>query len=168
VAAHFFPSQSIPFTLDTGEDVQLRGRIDRIDVDHKQNCARILDYKTGKAPSGCFAGGTALQLSLYLFAAQYLRPDLTWVSSEYTSVDGSAQTQKSVFPMETLTSALGTLRTIVARLAEGISSGQFFLAPDSCMPCAFPQICTAHGLIRAGEKLQDQRTAAWRWVRTQA
>ena len=168
VAAHFFPSQSIPFTLDTGEDVQLRGRIDRIDVDHKQNCARILDYKTGKAPSGCFAGGTALQLSLYLFAAQYLRPDLTWVSSEYTSVDGSAQTQKSVFPLETLTSALGTLRTIVTRLAEGISSGQFFLAPDSCMPCAFPQICTAHGLIRAGEKLQDQRTAAWRWVRTQA
>jgi len=167
-APYFFPSQSIPFTLDTGEDVQLRGRIDRVDVDHERNCARILDYKTGKAPSGCFAGGTALQLSLYLFAAQYLRPDLTWVSSEYTSVDGSARTQKSVFPMETLTSTLGTLRTIVTRLAEGISSGRFFLAPDSCMPCAFPQICAAHGLIRAGEKLQDQRTAAWRWIRTQA
>ena len=168
VAPYFFPPQSIPFTLDTGEDVQLRGRIDRVDVDHKRNCARILDYKTGRAPSGCFAGGTALQLSLYLFAAQYLRPDLTWVSSEYTSVDGSARTQKSVFPMETLTSTLGTLRTIVTRLAEGISSGQFFLAPDSCMPCAFPQICAAHGLMRAGEKLQDQRTAAWRWIRTQA
>ncbi len=168
VAPHFFPPQSIPFTLDTGEDVQLRGRIDRVDVYHERNCARILDYKTGKAPSGCFAGGTALQLSLYLFAAQYLRPDLTWVSSEYTSVDGSAQTQKSVFPLATLTSTLGTLRTIVTRLAEGISSGQFFLAPDSCMPCAFPQICAAHGLKRAGEKLQDQRTAAWRWIRTQA
>ena len=167
-APYFFPLQSVPFTLDTGEDVQLRGRIDRVDVDHERNCARILDYKTGKAPSGCFAGGTALQLSLYLFAAQYLRPDLTWVSSEYTSVDGSAQTQRSVFPLETLTSALGTLRTIVTRLAEGISSGRFFLAPDSCMPCPFPQICAAHGLMRAGEKLQDQRTAAWRWIRTQA
>ena len=168
VTTHFFPPKSVPFTLDTGEDVQLRGRIDRVDVDEERNCARILDYKTGKTPSGCFAGGTALQLSLYLFAAQYLRQDLTWVSSEYTSVDGSAQTQKSVFPLETLTSTLGTLRTIVTRLAEGISSGQFFLAPDSCMPCAFPQICGAHGVMRAGEKLQDQRTAAWRWIRTQA
>ena len=108
-SAGFFSAQAVPFRLDTGEEVQLRGRIDRIDVSAEHidrvqpRQARILDYKTGRAPTRGFAGGTALQLALYLYAAQYLRPDLDWVRAEYMSVDGAAQPDKKSLTVQLLT-----------------------------------------------------------------
>lgn len=170
----FFSAQAVPFRLDTGEEVQLRGRIDRIDVSAEHidlvqpRQARILDYKTGRAPTRGFAGGTALQLALYLYAAQHLRPDLDWVQAEYMSVDGVAQPDKKSLTAETQAARLGTLRTIVTRLAEGITAGLFFPAPDACQSCAFPEICSAHGSEWTEKKLHDPHTTAWRWVRSQA
>ena len=170
----FFSAQAVPFRLDTGEEVQLRGRIDRIDVSAEHIAlvqprqARILDYKTGRSPARGFAGGTALQLALYLYAAQYLRPDLDWVRAEYRSVDGVAQPDKKSLTAETQAARLGTLRTIVTRLAEGISAGLFFPAPNACQSCAFPEICSAHGSEWAAQKLHDPHTTAWHWVREQA
>lgn len=168
------PNIPVPFRLDTGEEVQLRGRIDRIDISTEHidlvqpRQARILDYKTGRAPARGFAGGTALQLALYLYAAQYLRPDLDWVGAEYMSVGETAQPDKKPLTGETQAATLGTLRTIITRLAEGITTGRFFPAPDACQSCAFPEICYAHGAEWATQKLQDPRTTAWRWVRSQA
>ncbi len=168
------PNIPVPFRLDTGEEVQLRGRIDRIDISTEHidlvqpRQARILDYKTGRAPARGFAGGTALQLALYLYAAQYLRPDLDWVGAEYMSVGETAQPDKKPLTGETQAATLGTLRTIITRLAEGITTGRFFPAPDACQSCAFPEICSAHGAEWATQKLQDPRTTAWRWVRSQA
>ena len=168
------PNMPVPFRLDTGEEVQLRGRIDRIDVatenidPGQSGQARILDYKTGRAPARGFAGGTALQLALYLYAAQHLRPDLDWVGAEYMSVDGTPQPDKKSLTAETQAATLGTLRTIITRLAEGITAGLFFPASDACQSCAFPEICSAHGAEWATQKLQDPRTTAWRWVRSQA
>ncbi len=172
--AEFFSAQAVPFRLDTGEEVQLRGRIDRIDVSAEHidrvqpRQARILDYKTGRAPTQGFAGGTALQLALYLYAAQYLRPDLDWVRAEYMSVDGAAQPDKKSLTAEAQAATLGTLRTIITRLAEGISAGLFFPVADACQSCAFPEICSAHGSEWAVQKLHDPHTTAWRWVRSQA
>ncbi len=163
----------VPFRLDTGEEVQLRGRIDRIDISTEHidlvqpRQARILDYKTGRIPAQGFAGGTTLQLALYLYAAQHLRPDLDWVGAEYTSVDGTAQPDKKSLTTETQAARLGTLRTIITRLAEGITAGLFFPAPDACQSCAFPEICSPHGAEWATQKLQDPHTTAWRWVRSQ-
>ena len=168
------PNIPVPFRLDTGEEVQLRGRIDRIDVSAEHidlvqpRQARILDYKTGRAPTRGFAGGTALQLALYLYAAQYLRPDLDWVRAEYMSVDGVAQPDKKSLTAEAQAATLGTLRTIITRLAEGITAGLFFPVADACQSCAFPEICSAHGAEWAVQKLHDPRTTAWRWVRSQA
>lgn len=168
------PNIPVPFRLDTGEEVQLRGRIDRIDISTEHidlvqpRQARILDYKTGRAPARGFAGGTTLQLALYLYAAQHLRPDLDWVGAEYMSVDGAAQPDKQSLTMETQAATLGTLRTIITRLAEGITTGLFFPAPDACQSCAFPEICSAHGAEWATQKLQAPHTTAWRWVRSQA
>lgn len=168
------PNIPVPFRLDTGEEVQLRGRIDRIDISTEHidlvqpRQARILDYKTGRAPARGFAGGTTLQLALYLYAAQHLRPDLDWVGAEYMSVDGAAQPDKQSLTMETQAATLGTLRTIITRLAEGITTGRFFPAPDACQSCAFPEICSAHGAEWATQKLQDPHTTPWRWVRSQA
>lgn len=172
--AEFFSAQAVPFRLDTGEEVQFRGRIDRIDVSAEHidrvqpRQARILDYKTGRAPTRGFAGGTALQLALYLYAAQYLRPDLDWVRAEYMSVDGVAQPDKKSLTAEAQAATLGTLRTIITRLAEGISAGLFFPVADACQSCAFPEICSAHGSEWAVQKLHDPHTTAWRWVRSQA
>ena len=172
--AEFFSAQAVPFRLDTGEEVQLRGRIDRIDVSAEHidrvqpRQARILDYKTGRAPTRGFAGGTALQLALYLYAAQYLRPDLDWVRAEYMSVDGVAQPDKKSLTAEAQAATLGTLRTIITRLAEGITAGLFFPVADACQSCAFPEICSAHGSEWAVQKLHDPHTTAWRWVRSQA
>ncbi len=172
--AGFFSAQAVPFRLDTGEEVQLRGRIDRIDVSAEHidrvqpRQARILDYKTGRAPTRGFAGGTALQLALYLYAAQYLRPDLDWVRAEYMSVDGVAQPEKKFLTAEAQAATLGTLRTIITRLAEGITDGLFFPVADACQSCAFPEICSAHGSEWAVQKLHDPHTTAWRWVRSQA
>ena len=168
------PNIPVPFRLDTGEEVQLRGRIDRIDVSAEHidlvqpGQARILDYKTGRAPTRGFAGGTALQLALYLYAAQYLRPDLDWVRAEYMSVDGVAQPDKKSLTAEAQAATLGTLRTIITRLAEGITAGLFFPVADACQSCAFPEICSAHGAEWAVQKLHDPQTTAWRWVRSQA
>ena len=168
------PNIPVPFRLDTGEEVQLRGRIDRIDVSAEHidlvqpRQARILDYKTGRAPTRGFAGGTALQLALYLYAAQYLRPDLDWVRAEYMSVDGVAQPDKKSLTAEAQAATLGTLRTIITRLAEGITAGLFFPVADACQSCAFPEICSAHGAEWAVQKLHDPQTTAWRWVRSQA
>ena len=168
------PNMPVPFRLDTGEEIQLRGRIDRIDISTEHidlvqpRQARILDYKTGRAPARGFAGGTTLQLALYLYAAQHLRPDLDWVGAEYMSVDGAAQPDKKPLTGETQAATLGTLRTIITRLAEGITTGLFFPAPDACQSCAFPEICSAHGAEWATQKLQAPHTTAWRWVRSQA
>ena len=170
----FLPSNiPVPFRLNTGEEVQLRGRIDRIDTSTEHidlvqpRQARILDYKTGRTPAQGFAGGTTLQLALYLYAAQHLRPDLDWVGAEYTSVDGTAQPDKKSLTTETQAARLGTLRTIITRLAEGITAGLFFPAPDACQSCAFPEICSPHSAEWATQKLQDPHTTAWRWVRSQ-
>ncbi len=162
------PGIPVPFRLDTGEEIQLRGRIDRIDVSAERNQARILDYKTGRIPTRGFTGGTTLQLALYLYAAQYLRPDLAWVGAEYTSVDGTARPDKKSLTPETQATTLATLRTIITRLAEGITAGLFFPTPEACQSCAFPEICPPHGSEWAAQKLQDPHTTAWRWVRAQA
>ncbi len=167
------PDMPVPFRLDTGEEIQLRGRIDRIDISAERidlvqpRQARILDYKTGRTPTRGFAGGTTLQLPLYLYAAQHLRPDLDWVGAEYTSVDGTTQPDKKSLTAETQAARLGTLRTIITRLAEGLTAGLFFPTPDTCQSCAFPAICSPHGAEWATQKLQDPHTTAWRWVRSQ-
>lgn len=53
------------------EDVLLRGKIDRVEVDVSGKFALVMDYKTGGAFSrGDLEWGTALQLPLYLLAVQ--------------------------------------------------------------------------------------------------
>ena len=71
------------------------------------------------------------------------------------SVDGTAQPDKKPLTTETQAATLGTLRTIITRLAEGITAGLFFPAPDACQSCAFPEICSAHGAEWATQKLHD-------------
>jgi ATP-dependent helicase/DNAse subunit B len=163
--ARFFPSSPVRFALEDGEEIMLHGRIDRIDLSADQQRARILDYKTGKPVRGRFAGGTALQLPLYLFAARALRPEQTWVSAEYAYVDRSDRGGVPAFTDDTWAKSLTALRQIVTVLVHGIRSGCFFATPDSCYPCPFPLICGAQAETRATRKQRDSRLESLRRVR---
>ena len=163
--AAFFPTAPVRFTLDDGEESELRGRIDRIDLSSDQRRARILDYKSGKPVHGRFAGGTALQLPLYLFAARALRPDLTWVSAEYAYVAYLSRGGAPRFTADTWPESLATLRQVVTILVQGIRSGCFFPTPDTCRPCAFPLLCGAQVEARVAAKQSDPRLDLWRQMR---
>ena len=60
-----------PLMLD---DIQLRGKIDRIDVDNTNNTFEVIDYKTGtkKITTTEIEEGLSLQLPIYVWAAKTL------------------------------------------------------------------------------------------------
>ena len=56
-----------------GTDIQIRGRIDRLDLDAEGRTARVVDYKTGKPHDpGTLKGGAELQRCLYAYAVAAL------------------------------------------------------------------------------------------------
>lgn len=155
----FFPDRPVSFSLEDGESIRLRGRIDRIDVSSAGPQARIIDYKTGRAPRGRFARGTALQLPLYLFAARSLRPDLVWESAGYVGLGQRVHTPAPAFSSETWPEATGVLRQILTIVLKGIRSGCFVPHPDTCRPCPFPDICGSQVEQRMRHKRHDPRWA---------
>lgn len=163
--ASFFPTAPVRFEVDDGPVLHLRGRIDRLDVSADARHARLLDYKTGKLIRGQFAGGTSLQLPLYLFAARALRPDLHWVSAEYVYVNPTGKKAPPAFSADTWPESLTALRRIVSALVHGIRSGCFSATPDSCSPCPFPLICGTQVEARFTRKQEDPRLDWWRRVR---
>jgi ATP-dependent helicase/nuclease subunit B len=165
-AETFFPPVPVRFTLDAAEEIGLHGRIDRIDLSADSRRARLLDYKTGKPIRGRFAGGTALQLPLYLFAARTLRPDLEWVAAQYVSLNQTGGKEVPLFTADTWPESLEMLRRVVSALVQGIRSGCFFATPDSCYPCPFPLICGAQSEARATRKQSDPRLDPLRQVKT--
>jgi ATP-dependent helicase/DNAse subunit B len=160
----FFPRIPVRFSLDDGEEISLRGRIDRIDLLAAHQRARIYDYKTGKPVRGRFAGGTVLQLPLYLFAARTLRPDLLWESAEYLYIDHPNRKQNPLFIDETWAESLAILRTIVTTLVQGIQAGCFAATPSSCHSCPFPSICGGQAEFCVADKLNDPRLEPLRQV----
>ncbi|MCS6926030.1 MAG: exodeoxyribonuclease V subunit gamma [Candidatus Binatia bacterium] len=161
----FFPPAPVPFLLATGEEIRLQGHIDRIDVSRDQRRARIVDYKTGKTVNGRFAGGTALQLPLALFAARTLRPDVRWEAAEYRYVDALQGRGGAPFSDETWAETFAALRTIVTALVHHLRSGCFVSLPSSCRPCPFPLICGAHTELFYIRKLSDPRLHSLHVVR---
>ena len=158
--APFFPAQLMSLVGDEADPIFLHGRIDRIDVTSDGQQARILDYKSGKPIRGRFAGGTALQLPLYLFAARLLRPDLQWVGAEYVTLRPSARKENTpTFSSDTWSEELEVLRALVGAIAHGIRTGCFPGTPDSCRPCPFPLICGSQVEVRAARKQGDARLA---------
>lgn len=161
----FFPDRPVSFSLEGGESIRLRGRIDRIDVSAAGSKARIIDYKTGQAPRGRFARGTALQLPLYLFAARSLRPDLVWESASYIGLGKRVHTTAPTFNQETWPESVRVLQSILTTVLKGIRSGCFFPNPDTCYRCPFPEICGSQVDKRMRHKRHDPRWAAMHQLR---
>lgn len=78
-----------------GTELQLSGRIDRIDVVAAGDAARISEYKTGAAPNTAdrivIGRGAEVQRVLYAMAARRLLPDARTVISRLVYLDGVSQ-----------------------------------------------------------------------------
>jgi ATP-dependent helicase/nuclease subunit B len=168
--------------LADGRTVQLRGRIDRVDIAGGRNPGhiRVIDYKTGSNRGGPreddpLAAGTNLQLAAYGKAVS------TWLESRGLSgVDIDAAywyvSTKGKFEIaeQRIDVRLGELFDIaIGVIDDGITSGCFPQSPgdetvrsgrtswDSCVYCAFDRICPAGRDQLAERKRNDGVAAAY-------
>jgi len=136
--------------LPDGSEARFSGRIDRVDWDRNRKLCRILDYKTGRPKDGLkndsLLGGRALQLPVYLLAAQKLFPDLTVESAAYYHIGAVGKWKQITFGGEPWEEKAKLLGEAVATLLEGIRSGCFMPRPEpgTCEYCDYRLTC-GHG-----------------------
>lgn len=152
--------EPVPLTL-AGETIQLKGRIDRIDLTRDGKRARVRDYKTGRvlAKPNDFQGGTTLQLPLYLYAARRLlgrlHRGIEVDSAEYYSLkDG----KRVPFSGSVLEARKGDLHAILETIAGSMEEGVFIAVPDGyCRYCDFKIICGSWTQILFDRKAKDPK-----------
>ena len=158
--AYFEQNFTCPFPLDGKGAIDLRGKIDRIDLSADGRRARIIDYKTGqpqRIADGEFKGGEALQLPLYLYALGRQLKGVEPLSAAYYYVTERAGYRRDIFTTEGWDEKLATLRRIVSGLVEGIRNGIYPTRPESCNPCPYPLICGHAANALYDRKRQDAR-----------
>jgi ATP-dependent helicase/DNAse subunit B len=145
--------------LQLGEEVRLRGRIDRVDLGSAGE-AVVYDYKGRNAPPGAkWLGDGALQLALYMHAVEALLGH-TAVGGFYQPLAGKDIRARGVFDGDSAvelecvrTDRLehGEMRELIdrclaaaQRAAGEARSGALEPRPDTCAyngGCAYPTIC---------------------------
>ena len=152
------------FDLDATSKLLFRGKIDRIDVDPAGRRCRIVDYKTGRAsaqPDNSFAGGTALQLPVYLVAARALLKSLEPDHAQYYFATTRGRWKRVHFTSADWPAKMETLRLIVRTILDGIRSGTFYPRPDTsgCEYCDLRGTC-GHGRFLDFKWSADQRVTS--------
>ncbi|MEQ1758225.1 MAG: PD-(D/E)XK nuclease family protein [Vicinamibacterales bacterium] len=134
------------FTLGhpEGPGVPLRGIADRVDL-LEGHRLRVIDYKTGYAPSP----GRALQVPIYALCASELaarRDGQAWTVADaaYFAFTGKRSlvsvVESGEDPRPTLDDARGRLLEVIG----GVSRGTFPPRPDDimlCRSCSYPSVC---------------------------
>lgn len=167
-----FRTQAVEYEFGSGADsaiftigereVELRGKIDRIDVveDGARVRRRVFDYKTGQRVDvdveSFFKAGTRLQMPVYAKAVQ--RDFGGEVEASYWSLGSDVASDYLELTPETDE----TLTKVVDILATGIEQGIFPVHPikrkgrngDNCTYCEFSKVCT------------ESRYDEWRRVKT--
>ena len=153
--------ESLP-ALELGDDVRVRGAIDRVDVDSERRRAIVRDYKSGAFRPGYQVGRWAqdhqLQVALYMLAVRELMglepvaglyqplrgPDLRarGMFLEGTSA-GSCLVGNDARDAEGLGAELEQASTLAVELAARLRSGELVPSPPTCSRdgCAYPGIC---------------------------
>lgn len=116
-----------------GTDLQLSGRLDRIDVVASGDAARISDYKTGAAPNAAdrivIGKGAEVQRVLYAMATRRLLPDVRTVISRLVYLDGVSQ------PFSLRGDALDTAMKDISRYLNvacaQLRAGRACMGPDA-------------------------------------
>lgn len=156
-----------PLELPDGDRrIRIRGRIDRIDVDHRKKQFLVIDYKTGSTtPTGAaIERGESLQLPLYLLAVkELLFPSYEPIGGLYyrladMRLEGGilhadrasdlverlriGARSSSLIPAGRWPPLFKTTEATVRRLVESIRQGDFAPDPENCTPtCPFKEIC---------------------------
>lgn len=144
--------------------INIRGKIDRIDLDENESKFNILDYKlSGKKPTQAdIEAGISLQLPLYMFAAKSLlkykfdrefTPNLMYIYSlKYSGKEFGKQkislTRKKNVDINELNNMIiaGAVESI-KKITGSIQTGKFHLSPlkdreaKVCRYCQFKSVC---------------------------
>jgi len=151
--------------------VRLRGKIDRVDFSADGRRARVYDYKTGKQPRGlrdnALAGGEALQLPLYLLAAEQLWPGVQIEEAGYLYFTLRGGYRAFRFTRETLDERRAELTKLLDAATTMIHDGCFaqHATPEGCRSCDFRPVC-GNGIVKLAErKAGDERLAAFHDVK---
>ena len=140
------------------EDLFLRGKIDRIDVDPSGKFGLVIDYKTGASfKKDDLEFGTALQLPLYLLVVQQhlkLKPaggEIYQISTaerkgfysrEALEETGAETRSRNVLDKKELDVLLERAIHFSRQFAEGIKRADISVRPRDCDPhCPFPALC---------------------------
>jgi len=164
-------STSDPFVLNAGgETIRFAGRIDRIDLGQLggQSVFSIIDYKSGRSEGArvkAIFDGTALQLSLYALATEWLLASHRALPARvgYWHLSGRGAKESvalhdladaGLSPTAEWSQLVKRLPLRVAALVRGIRDGQFPMASrdDQCTShCEFATVCRVNQ-ARAREK----------------
>jgi RecB family exonuclease len=153
----------VPFEAAGGARVAFRGKIDRIDLDPERGAARVIDYKTGTPQakaSAVFDRGRALQLPVYLLAAQAMLDAAgrgsTVESAEYLYVTTPKRESRSL-SREDLEGAREEFRKAVGLIVKGIAEGMFFPWPEDnrCDSCELAAACGTNSVVLALARMKQ-------------
>jgi ATP-dependent helicase/nuclease subunit B len=145
-----------------GREIFFRGRIDRIDVDGRRSF-RVIDYKTGRlfGADQDLAGGTALQLPVYLLAAAgILDMPLGRGTALYRHVGRGNGRRTIAFSGARWAETASAFATAVDVIVRGIEGGLFFAPADDqqCRNCLVRAACpTGMQRLFARKAVNDER-----------
>ncbi|HUI27820.1 MAG TPA: PD-(D/E)XK nuclease family protein, partial [Candidatus Kryptonia bacterium] len=129
---------AVGLRLPAGEVVQLRGRIDRIELSAGGG-GRVVDYKTGKPAE--VATDTiepaTVQLPFYLHAVRTLFPSRRWQRADLLYVNLEAEFARVGLAADAPAAQAATLAALVAEVLHGIRSGRFTAGGPTCAWCEF-------------------------------
>ncbi len=146
-----------------GQSILMRGKIDRIDVDHDKKTFMVIDYKTGggKITGADIQHGRSLQLPLYIQAVkQHLLPDYDPIGGMFFSLadmskkDGLLRLDyiKDYFDISLRSSSLMSPKkwqqviddafALIQNIVQALQAGEFPLCEELCASyCEFQDMC---------------------------
>ena len=155
--------------------LKLRGIIDRIDLGNNGAAVRVIDYKAGKKRhplSVDLAGGRALQLPLYLRAAQALHPRAELESSvaEYCYLTRAGEWSRCIFSGTDLVEKQARLSEILGTILAGCRDGVFPHCPEGngtggCGGCEYRAVGDPRREALWKRKQSDPRLEPFRRMR---
>lgn len=142
--------EAVDIVLNNGTRLSLYGKMDRVDLSSNKRKARVVDYKTGSVrgtKDDSFMGGQAVQLPIYLLAAEKLFPtvDLSLSQAMLLSTSFSGGFEKKYFGGKVLQERSEEFHRLLQTVVEFHRSGAFFPNPgkerEHCKFCEFRPVC---------------------------